>query len=147
MANTDRPHSNAWIAEHDPLHVVALADPVIDELGHDVRSGYVETYWLPILGPSAVWAARRLVDWLTERDDGVEVPLEPFARSLGLGGGVTNHSPVVRTLTRLVDFGMAATGGSTYAIRRRFPPLAARHLERLPRYLIECHRVDLEAAR
>ena len=26
-------------------------DPVIDELGHDPRSAYVETFWLPVLGP------------------------------------------------------------------------------------------------
>ena len=146
MVSSDPRRSNAWIADHDPLHVVALADPVIDQLGHDVRSEYVETYWLPILGPSATWAARRLVDWLADADE-VEVPLEPLGRSLGLGGGVANHSPVVRTLARLVDFGMAATGGNVYAIRRRFPPLAARHVERLPHYLVECHQRDLEAAR
>jgi hypothetical protein len=27
-------------------------DPVIDELGHDPRSAYVERFWLPVLGPS-----------------------------------------------------------------------------------------------
>lgn len=34
------------------LHVVAWVDPVIDELGHDPRSHYVEHYWLGVLGPS-----------------------------------------------------------------------------------------------
>lgn len=146
MVTTDLRHPNVWIVDQDPLHVVALADPVIDQLGHDVRSAYVETYWLPILGPSAIWAARRLVNWLGD-GDGIDVPLEAFGRSLGLGGGVARHSPVVRTLARLVDFGMAATGGRSYAIRRRFPPLAARHLDRLPGYLAECHRIELEATR
>ena len=27
-------------------------DPVIDALGHDPRSRYAETFWLPTLGPT-----------------------------------------------------------------------------------------------
>jgi len=29
-------------------------DPVVDVLGHDPRSRYVETFWLPTLGPPNV---------------------------------------------------------------------------------------------
>jgi len=29
-------------------------DPVVDVLGHDPRSRYVETFWLPALGPPRV---------------------------------------------------------------------------------------------
>jgi hypothetical protein len=29
-----------------------LTDPVIDRAGRPVDDAYVETYWLPILGPS-----------------------------------------------------------------------------------------------
>ena len=60
MVATDLRDTNGWIASHDPLTVIPLTDSVIDQLGHDVHSSYVETYWLPILGPSAIWAARRL---------------------------------------------------------------------------------------
>ncbi|MFV0526368.1 MAG: hypothetical protein ACK5RL_17935 [Acidimicrobiales bacterium] len=35
-------------------------DPVLDEMGHDPRSAYVEQFWLSILGPSAVLLLRRL---------------------------------------------------------------------------------------
>jgi hypothetical protein len=147
MVVTDLRDTSSWIAGHDPLSVVALTDVVIDRLGHDVGSGYVETYWLPILGPSAIWAARRLVDRLDTQSVGVEIPLESLSRSLGLGGGVARNSPVVRTLTRLVDFGMAATGGGVYALRRRFPPLTARQVKRLPEYLADSHRLEIEAAR
>jgi hypothetical protein len=35
------------------LRIVPWRDEVIDELGHDPRSHYVETFWLPVLGPSA----------------------------------------------------------------------------------------------
>ena len=37
--------------ESDTLTVVPLPDDVIDALGHDPRSHYVETYWLGTLGP------------------------------------------------------------------------------------------------
>jgi hypothetical protein len=33
------------------LRVEAWHDPVIDELGYDPRSSYVEIFWLPVLGP------------------------------------------------------------------------------------------------
>ena len=138
MTTTTRHDRLGWIASRDPLSVVTLTDQVIDQRGHSSRSSYVEIYWLPILGPSAVLAARRLGEWLEASPDGIEVPLEPFGRSLGLGG-VGHNSPTVRTLARLVDFGMATTGGDVYQVRRVFPPLAARHLERLPGYLAAQH--------
>ena len=43
------------------LMVVPWHDPVVDPVGFDVRSTYVELFWLNILGPSATWALRRLV--------------------------------------------------------------------------------------
>src|SRR5436190_973423 len=47
-----------WLVRHDPLHVTPLTDPVIDSLGFDPRSAYVEHFWLGVVGPSATWAAR-----------------------------------------------------------------------------------------
>jgi hypothetical protein len=29
-------------------------DPIVDTLGHDPRSRYVESFWLPTLGPSTL---------------------------------------------------------------------------------------------
>jgi hypothetical protein len=34
------------------LHVTAWADSVIDQVGHDPRWDYVETYWLSAVGPT-----------------------------------------------------------------------------------------------
>jgi hypothetical protein len=125
--------------------VIPLTDSVIDQLGHDVHSCYVENYWLPILGPSAIRAARRLADWLEASPESVEARLESLARSLGLGGGVARNSPIVRTLVRLVDLSMASVGGSVYGIRTTFRPLPARHITRLPSCLARSH--ELEVAR
>jgi len=35
-----------------PLHALRWHDPLIDRLGHDPRTRYVERFWLGILGPS-----------------------------------------------------------------------------------------------
>ena len=53
----------------------------------------------------------------------------------------------MRTLVRLVDFGMASLGGSAYGIRTTFPPLPARHITRLPSYLVRSHELEIEEAR
>ncbi len=86
-----------------------------------------------------------MADWLDAEPTGFDLALGPFARSLGLGDATGRHAPVNRTLARLVDFGMARLGGSTFALRRMFPPLAARHIERLPQHLAEQHAAHLAA--
>lgn len=147
QSSTTKPDTSGWIASQDPLRVIRLADPLVDELGHDVRSSYVETYWLPILGPSALWATRRLADWLDVSPDGIEVSLAELGPSIGVGGNVSRNTPVVRTMVRLVDFGIASIGGSTYGIRTTFAPLPLRLMRRLPVGLLERHPLELGAVR
>ena len=106
---------------------------------------YVETYWLAILGPSCVLLARRLVSWLEAEPDGFEISLAALADTLGLGSGVGRHAPIVRTLTRLADFGIARVA-DTYAVRVMFPPLSARQIARLPDHLAAAHAIDRAAA-
>jgi hypothetical protein len=134
-----------WLAARDPLPVVPLEDPVIDALGHDPRSRYVETYWLPILGPSSVWLLRRTAEWFEASPGGFPLALGPAATALGLGHVVGANSPITRTLARLVLFEMAAIRPESLAVRRLMPPLARRHLRRLPGHLAEQHRAEQEA--
>ena len=145
-ARTLRPDTLGWLTEHEPLHVVGWNDPVIDALGHDPRSVYVEHYWLPILGPSCLLTSRRLTDWLDAEPEGFVLELSALARVLGLGEATGRHAPIKRTVARLVDFGMARIGGGVFAMRRRFPPLAARHIGRLPEHLAEQLNADLAEA-
>jgi hypothetical protein len=49
------------------------------------------------------------------------------------------EAPLVRTLCRLVDFQMAMIDETSYAARVAFPPLAPRHVARLPEYLAIRH--------
>lgn len=135
-----------WIAEHDPVPVVGWGDPVVEALGHHPQSRYAETYWLGLLGPSALWAQRRLVGWLEDSPEGYPLALAPMARELGLGEGVGRSSPLVRTLARLVSFDMAAIRCGSFAVRRAMGPLAQRQVVRLPGHLAERHRVETQTS-
>jgi hypothetical protein len=115
-------------------------DPVIDELGHDPRSAYVERFWLPVLGPSTVWFLRRVADHLDQRPDGFELDLVDTARSLGVGMRGGRNSPMLKTIERSCRFGAARMQGATaLAVRRRLAPLTRAQVERLPEPLREEH--------
>ncbi|HLN04716.1 MAG TPA: hypothetical protein VK217_00455 [Acidimicrobiales bacterium] len=130
------------------LRVEPWLDPVIDELGHDPRSAYVETFWLPVLGPSTTWLLRHLTARLEESPEGIELDIELTARSLGLGERMSPNAPFARTLKRCVDFSMAEWRGPLQlAVRRRLPPLARRHLRRLPESLQARHDAANQARR
>lgn len=132
-----------WLVGRDPIPVIGLSDPVVDVVGFDPADAYVETYWLPILGPSATWALRRLTGWLAGSPDGFRLPHDPFARELGLGGRTSRNGPALRALGRLVLFDMAVvTPGDELAVRTRIPPLSRRHVCRLPGHLVERHQAD-----
>ena len=44
------------------IRVMPWPDPVLDVIGHDPRSWYAETFWLPTLGPTALLLLRHLAD-------------------------------------------------------------------------------------
>src|ERR1700730_19339055 len=118
------------IIEHDPLSVVSVASTAAT--GFDPRWSYVEAYWLAVLGPSSVLVLRRLTDWLEDRPSGIVVALEDIGQSLGLGSGTGRSSLIVRTLDRLIAFGIAQIAWDAYALRRTIPPLPPRLQRRLP---------------
>jgi len=116
------------------LKVVGWPDPVIDSLGLDPRSAYVETYWLGTLGPSTTWLLRRLAHGLESAPHGFELDLPTCARELGLGDKGGRHSPFARSLSRLVQFEIARwqPSSTTLEVRRRVPPLNRRQVMHLP---------------
>ena len=123
------------------LRVVPWPDSVIDTVGVDPRSNYVETYWLGVLGPSTTWLMRRLVAGLDTSPAGYDLNLVDTARSLGLGEGRGRNSPFVRALSRSVQFDLARSEcDSVLAVRRRIPPLSRRQIVRLPESLQASHR-------
>jgi hypothetical protein len=131
----------------DVLRVAVWDDPLVERLGHDPRSAYVETFWLSILGPSTVWLLRRLVAGLEAEPGGFDLDLVACAGSLGLGNKGGRHGPFARSLVRACQFGAARPGGPTeIQVRRRLAPLARPQVLRLPAWLQEEHARWLEAA-
>lgn len=123
--------------EGPTLRIRLWAPPGL-EGGADCRSRYAETYWLPVVGPTAFLIGRRLADGL-ERVPGDELCLasvENFARLFGVSGA-GGHSAFWRALGRLVDFRVARVqaeaprafefcptwGQVPFAIRRRWSGL------------------------
>ena len=115
-------------------------DPVIDHLGHDPRSRYVETYWLGVLGPTTTWLLRRIADGLDRDPEGFELDLHATAYALGLGMRQGRHSPFMRAVDRACQFGVARrTGTRELHVRRRVPPVTQGQLKRLPDHLQRSH--------
>jgi hypothetical protein len=129
----------------DVLSVRPWPDEVIDVLGHDPRSAYVERFWLGVLGPSAVWLLRRLAAGLEASPAGYDLPLADTAQSIGIGGRGRSSS-FARTLGRICQFDLARIElPDAIAVRRKLPPLARRHLARLPESLQLEHQAWQEA--
>ncbi|HEX2274712.1 MAG TPA: hypothetical protein VHG90_12635 [Acidimicrobiales bacterium] len=130
----------ATAAEQLTVAVRPWPDGVIDALGHDPRSSYVEQFWLGILGPSTTWLLRRLAAGLDANPGGFDLPLADTARALGLGTKGGRHSPFMRALGRCCQFGLAeARADGVLAVRRKLPPLNRRQLLRLPPSLQAAH--------
>ena len=100
----------------DVVHVVPWVDPVIDALGFDPRSDYVELFWLGVVGPSTTWLMRRLVAGLDRAPEGFALDLAETAQAIGIGGNGGGaggrNSPFARTLVRACQFGLAQTNGT-----------------------------------
>ncbi len=132
----------------ESIRIVAWPDPVIDRLGYDPRSLYVETFWLGILGPTCTWLMRRFAAGLDDAPAGFDLDFADTARSLGLGDRSGRQSPFRRALARCVTFQVARREGpTTLAVRRRIPPMPQRHLQRLPSSLQSRHAQWLIPAR
>ena len=130
----------------DTLIVTPWHDPVVDAVGYDARSSYVELFWLGIIGPTSTWLLRRLVTGLDAFPDGYELDLAETANALGLSLTAGAHSPFGKALNRCIMFGMAHQLGAGIAVRRQIPPLSLRHLRKLPPHLQAAH-VDWIARR
>lgn len=128
------------------LPVRPWPDGVIDALGHDPRSAYVERFWLGILGPSTTWLIRYMAARLDASPEGFDLDLVATAQALGLGSKGGRHSPFMRALSRCCQFDVAeARSDGTLAVRRKLPPLSRRQALRLPPDLAAAHQAWQES--
>lgn len=122
------------------LTVRPWPDAVIDEVGHDPRSPYVEHFWLGVLGPTATWLIRRLVTGLEDAPAGFELDLAVTATELGVGNHAGQHSPFIRSIQRCCRFGATELADErTLRVRRKLPPLTRIQIERLPEPIRVAH--------
>src|SRR5437763_7803598 len=124
----------------DTLEIRPWPDAVIDTVGHDPRSHYVEEFWLGILGPSTTWLLRRVAAGLEANPGGFTMTLADTATALGLGNKGGRHSPFMRALGRVCQFDLGQLHDEhTLAVRRKLPPLNRRQVEPLPDMLRDAH--------
>lgn len=125
------------------IRVEALADELVEAHGHDPRGPYARQFWLPLVGPSTLLTAGLLVGGLERAPAGFRVDLVRLGQALGVPGAAGANAKIVRTLDRLVRFGLAElhAGGPVplLRVRRAWPPLTARQRSRLPSFLAESH--------
>ncbi len=116
------------------LTIVPWPEPLLDTVGHDPRSVYVETFWLPILGPTSLLLLRHLAIRFDESPGAIELRVAEASQALGVGTRDGSSSPIVRSLGRLEQFDLACADPSstTIAVRRNLPPVHQRQLRRLP---------------
>jgi hypothetical protein len=121
------------------LRIAPWIDAEIDKRGFPARSNYVEWFWLPVLGPTAIvlfWWLQSVLDI----DREFSMTLDARGRDMGLGTSESKHSPLRRAISQLVRFGLAKRGASGQLLVRRFaPPIPQVHVERFPPHVQEIH--------
>jgi hypothetical protein len=121
------------------LMIAPWDDPVVDRVGYDVRSTYVELFWLNVLGPTATWLLRRLVSGFDRHPLGYELDMQSTAGALGLSYTIGTANAFARSVQRCTLFGAAQPIEGGLAVRRRLPPVGRRHLARMPGDLQQLH--------
>lgn len=124
------------------LTVRPWPDSVLDQIGHDPRSTYVERFWLGVLGPSSVVFLRKLAAELEANPAGFELPMAETAKTLGLGMKGGRNSPFLRTISRCAQFRLVHLDENDRVLlaRRKLPPLTRGQVTRLPEPLQLEHR-------
>jgi hypothetical protein len=130
------------------LHVTSWDDKLAEERGYPADSGFVEIFWLPLLGPSATCLFRRLNLYLETSRGGMTMEMNDLGRELGLGTADSRHAPLPRAISRLVRFGLAKRSASgQLALRRTVDPLSQHLFESLPAEIQETYRSFLSRER
>lgn len=119
----------------DRYDVIAWDDPVVRRIGFAHDHPYLETHWLPVLGPTATWLLRRLAGELVARPEGLCVDASLLAASLGVARGGGRRGAFGRGLERCIMFGVMRLERPgevpLLAVRTHVPPLSRRQLDRL----------------
>jgi hypothetical protein len=138
-----------------PTLVVGLWNEPVED-GADARSAYAETFWLPVIGPSATLLLRHLADRFESESESESKPesesetilvdLNETAKLLGVGGSESRHAPLHRAIERCVRYRLAQQeSNDSLLVRSVLPRLAPRQLLRLPGHIQARHREWVDA--
>ncbi len=122
--------------------ILPLSDPSVDPIGHDPRSQYAESFWLPILGPSTLWLLRHLAGRFDLEPDGFVLDLLDTASALGIRSNGGRNNAFQRSIGRVVGFNMGrVVDDSTLEVRRVLPWLHGGQIGRLSPSAQQRHRL------
>lgn len=120
--------------------VLKWPDRVVETLGYSMDAEYVETFWLPIIGPTATWLARRLAQ-IAANNEPTEVPLIPLAAAIGIADAkLGKNDTLSKAITRLRVFGIVRFLDDPIRVpkleaRTHLAPLTYAQAQRLPSHL------------
>ena len=130
----------APVALPEVVTVDKWSDRVVETLGYRMDAGYVETFWLPIIGPTGTWLARRLAQ-IAANGHPTPVPLIPLAAAVGISDAkLGKNDTLSKALTRLRVFGVVRFLDDPIRVpkleaRAHLAPLTYAQAQRLPSHL------------
>jgi hypothetical protein len=111
----------------------------VHRAGFSLDHAYLEQCWTPVLGPSSVLLLRRMTALWREAAPAT-VDVAELGAQLGLGHGGSKHSPIARTIERVVRFRFASwSAPGVLDVYTEVSPLPPRQLERVPRWCVDRH--------
>ncbi len=111
MTITDTPRTNPQPEEQrPPFHITSISFRLdrsdTATLGWDLNHPYIETFWLPAIGPTSTLLLRFLGRHVTADNYNSFDPAE-IATCLGISTSTGRNSPVTKTIKRLAYFDLA----------------------------------------
>ena len=117
---------------------------------HPARGEYVETYWLPLIGPSSYLLLRALVK--ISEDLGTytsgptittHIPLAPLVEGIGLTYRQGRNSPMNKTLDRMETFKLIERPTpNTMTVATYLPTVTSKQLQARVPHLAALHDLD-----
>lgn len=133
---------------HDVLTFTPVNHPDarVQRVGFDLTDLYVEQCWSSVVGPSATLLLRRMPALWIERDPAT-ITHDELTRTLGLGAGTGANSRLMRSIDRVVRYGLATwhEEGRSLDVYLQVPGLKPHQLDGLPEWTRRAHDRLLDA--